>query len=314
MRSLDPGGRSGGGGAGKEGPWAPKKGIRGPGGHQGTGRGGRGRAGETRLLPARLRGSLRPQSAEPCTRHSQEAAAAPSTEHRAPSTRGGTSRWVPAEPPPRPRSRGPPRPPAPPNPSPPSPYRGVGAAEQTDHQQEQPPARVGSVAPQRAQGRRRRGARRVPLQPRHRRGRSGRGGTALGGGAGAGAGAGARSVRRGQGPGDADSARRIVGKCRPRTLGQSRPRGPAEDTPTWVGRGRRGPCVSGNGCGKASGRPRPRTDGRTDAPQAREQPPACGTGLEPVPPLPGPAGGRTRPCGGPGGAGRPVLLPRKGRR
>lgn len=58
--------------------------------------------------------------------------------------------------------------PAPPARPRPSPYRGVGAAEQADHQQEDPPAGVGAVAPQRAPDRgRRAGLWPVSRRPRH---------------------------------------------------------------------------------------------------------------------------------------------------
>lgn len=60
------------------------------------------------------------------------------------------------------------RSPAPPVRPRPSPYRGVGVAEQADHQQEDPPAGVGAVAPQHAPGRGRRGSLwPVPRRPRH---------------------------------------------------------------------------------------------------------------------------------------------------
>lgn len=60
-----------------------------------------------------------------------------------------------------------------PSPRSPVPYRGIGAAKQAEHQQEDPAARIGTVAEHRAQGRGLSGPRRVPRRPRHRLPRTG---------------------------------------------------------------------------------------------------------------------------------------------
>lgn len=89
MRSLDPGEE---GGAGKEGPWGPKKGIRDPGGR----RKGEGQEDQTPARP--------PQGSLETIALSQEKAPppAPSTEHRGEGLRAGSPPPGPPKPPPLP--------------------------------------------------------------------------------------------------------------------------------------------------------------------------------------------------------------------
>lgn len=82
-------------------------------------------------------------------------------EARSTRTRAGGGSKAPTESRPTPR----PAPPAPRQPAPP--YRGVGEAEQAEHQQEDPAARVDAVAPQRAQGRGLCGSLPVPCRSGH---------------------------------------------------------------------------------------------------------------------------------------------------